>query len=199
MTAEMSSEYPARFVDRGESQIANWRPLAQWLLALPHLIIAGALQNIAGPVALVSWFIIMFTGKLPAGIANLQAMIIRYQTLANGYTLGLTEQFPPFMFDTVSADPGTYTLGVDLQPDLGERDRVSVFFRIFLLIPAMFMMMIYGLLFMVTGTIAWFAVLFTGKYPDGLRRITVGLQDFVVRFSAYAMLLTDRFAPLNLT
>jgi hypothetical protein len=42
-------------------------------------------------------------------------------------------------------------------------------------------------------------VLFTGSYPAGLRRITVGLQDFVVRFSAYAMLLTDRFAPLNLT
>jgi len=199
MTAETSAPYPARFVARGESSIANWRPLAQWVLALPHQIIAWALQYIAGPVALVSWFVIMFTGRLPEGIANLQAMGIRYQTVANGYTLGLTEQYPPFVFDTVSADPGTYTLGVDLQPGLGDRDRVSVFFRIFLLIPAMFLMMIYGLVFMVTGTIAWFAVLFTGSYPASLRRITVGLQDFVVRFSAYAMLLTDRFAPLNLT
>ena len=70
MTAETSAPYPARFVARGESSIANWRPLAQWVLALPHQIIAWALQYIAGPVALVSWFVIMFTGRLPEEIGR---------------------------------------------------------------------------------------------------------------------------------
>jgi hypothetical protein len=199
MTEATSEQYPARFVDRGSPSIANWRPLAQWILVIPHMIVAGVLQQVGSVVTFVSWFIIMFTGKLPEGVANLQCMIIRYVAVTHAYGVGLTEEYPPFVFDTVAADPGTYTLGVDITPELEDRNRVTVFFRIFLLIPAMFLVFIYGIVFFFTGTIAWFAVLFTGKYPAGLRRITVGLNDFVVRIMSYGWLLNDRFAPLNLT
>ncbi len=199
MAATTGSPYPARFIDNGTDEIANWRPLAHWLLAIPHLFIAGVLGYIVGIVAFVSWFIILFTGKLPAGIAGFQTMVMRYTTRAHGYTVGLTEDYPPFEFDAVTADPGTYSLGVDVEPELEGRNRVTVFFRFFLLIPGVIVMYVYAIIWFFVGLIAWFAVLFTGRYPEGLRRITVGLTDFVVRFQAYANLLTDRFTPLNLT
>jgi Domain of unknown function (DUF4389) len=69
--------YPATLeVDRAE-RIANWRPIVQWLLAIPHWAILNALQDLSGIVAVISWFVILFTGKLPEALANLQCLIIR--------------------------------------------------------------------------------------------------------------------------
>ena len=40
-------EYPASIDVRTPDQVARWRPLVQWILAIPHLIIGGALQYVA--------------------------------------------------------------------------------------------------------------------------------------------------------
>jgi hypothetical protein len=51
-------------------------------LAITHLIIASALEYVTGAVAVISWFVILFTGQLPVGLANFQAMILRYMARA---------------------------------------------------------------------------------------------------------------------
>ena len=48
--------------------------------------------------------------------------------------------------------------------------------------------------------IAWFAILFTGKYPKSLFDFVVGVQRWSLRVSAYAVLLiTDRYPPFSLS
>ena len=51
----------------------NWRPLLNWLFAIPHLIIANALGNVANLLSVISWFSIVFTGHMPEGIAHVAA------------------------------------------------------------------------------------------------------------------------------
>ena len=48
--------------------------------------------------------------------------------------------------------------------------------------------------------IAWFAILFTGKYPKSLFAYVVGVQRWTLRVDAYAILLiTDRYPPFSLS
>jgi len=47
--------YPATITVETPAKMDNWRPLVQWILAIPHLIVAGALDYVSGAVGVVSW------------------------------------------------------------------------------------------------------------------------------------------------
>jgi hypothetical protein len=47
--------------------------------------------------------------------------------------------------------------------------------------------------------IAWFAILFTGRYPEGLFNFVTGVMRWGLRVNAYAFLLiTDTYPPFSL-
>ena len=75
---EGSPSYPATFSFDPPAKVANWRPLVNWLLAIPHFVILYVLQTVSQVIGIISWFAIVFTGKLPDGLANLQVMYLRY-------------------------------------------------------------------------------------------------------------------------
>src|SRR5688572_21718735 len=128
--------YPAVLELHSDTKIANWRPLVQWLLAIPHLVIANVLSNIGNLVAVVSWFAILFTGALPPGLATFQCMVIRYNVRAVSYALWLREPYPAFDFSTVTVDPGGDPVRVDLEPAYENRNKLTVALRFVWIIPA---------------------------------------------------------------
>ena len=191
--------YPAQLVFAPPERIANWRPLVQWLLAVPHFMVLYALRSVVEILAVISWFIIVFTGGLPDGIVRVQAMFLRYQARVSLYAGFLQEEYPPFNFDTVAADPGDVSrLRVDLQPELQNRNRVTVGFRLILAIPQAIVLVVLWLAAVVVFIIGFFAVLFTGHWPDGLRMFVLNVIRYQLRFEAYLFLLTDRYPPFAL-
>jgi uncharacterized protein DUF4389 len=191
--------YPAGLDLTAPPEIARWRPLVQWFLAIPHLVIANVLGRVAYVVAFVSWFIVLFTGKLPEGIAGFQAMYLRYNQRATMYAGFLLEPYPPFTFGTDSADPGNYEgLSVEFEPELEDRNRLTVAFRLLLVIPQFVVLFFVGIAAGVLWIVAWFAVIILGRWPDGLRDFVVGVNRWSMRVEAYFLLLTDLYPPFSL-
>jgi hypothetical protein len=193
---EGSSSFPATFSFDSPERIANWRPLVNWLLAIPHLIILNVLQTVSQVVGVISWFAIVFTGKLPDGLANFQAMYLRYMLRTYTYVGFLREEYPPFNFTTAASDPGDDPrVRVDVHPQLTDRNRLTAFFRIILVIPQLIVLVALTVASAVVTLIAAFAVLFTGRWPMGMRDFVINVDRWSLRVQAYLMLLTDTYPP----
>ena len=70
---------------------------------------------------------------------------------------------------------------------------VEMFFRWLLIIPHLIVAYLYGIAFLVTVVIAWFALVFTARYPKGLYEFNAGVVRFFTRFNGYRRPVTDQF------
>ena len=191
--------YPATLTYDPPERIANWRPLVQWFLAIPHWVVLYVLRAVAEVLAVISWFIILFTGRFPESIANFQAMYLRYQARVATYSGFLREEYPPFAFATSSSDPGeVQRLRIDVRPVLEDRNRLTVAFRLILAIPHAVVLVALWIASLVVFVISFFAVLFTGRWPDGLRAFVVNVLRYQLRFETYLSLLVDEYPPFAL-
>lgn len=76
-------------------------------------------------------------------------------------------------------------------------NRLSVLFRIVLIIPHAFVLMAWGIAAFLTLIVAWFALVLTGRYPRGLYDFHAGFLRQSAAYSGYAYLLDDRFPPIS--
>jgi hypothetical protein len=195
----MSAPYPATFTFDPPEKVANWRPLVHWLLAIPHFVVLYVLGIVSSIVGCISWLVIVFTGNLPDGLANIQAMYMRYAARTFTYLAFLREEYPPFTFATTTTDPGDDPrVRLDVVPQLTDRNRVTTFFRILLVIPQMIVLGILGIGVYVALFIGFFAVLFTGHWPTGLRDFLIKFMRWSIRVQTYYLLLTDVYPPFSL-
>ncbi len=192
-------DYPATLAVRTPPRLANWRPLVQWILAIPHLIIAGALSYASGAVAVISWFVILFTGKLPVGLANFQIMTMRYTLRTQLYAGYLHDSYPPFDFTMSASEPGGTPVDFAITPALENRNRLTVGLRFLWVIPALLFSFVISLVGAICWFLGFFAVLFTGSWPTGLRDWVMNMQRVSIRTNAYAYMLTDEYPPFVTT
>ncbi|HNJ97339.1 MAG TPA: DUF4389 domain-containing protein [Ilumatobacteraceae bacterium] len=155
--------------------------------AIPHLIIVNVLSRLAQVLALVQWFIVLFTGKRNRGLWDLGRNCLSWEVRANAYAMMLYDTYPNFGFEKKD-EPVEFGLEWD-----DSVDRLSVALRIIYAIPALFILIFVGIgaFFVALGT--WFAILFTGNQPRGMFDFLVKVERFGARLSAYLYLLTDTY------
>jgi uncharacterized protein DUF4389 len=78
------------------------------------------------------------------------------------------------------------------------RSRLTTFFRLILLIPLLIVAFFYVLAAEVVVIIAWFVLLFTARWPEGLYKFTVGVLRFRTRVFAYGVFACDPYPPFGL-
>ncbi|HZN14139.1 MAG TPA: DUF4389 domain-containing protein [Acidimicrobiales bacterium] len=179
-------------------EAANWRPLVSWLLAIPQWFVVSVLGGVSQVLVVISFFTVLFTRKIPDGIYNFQAMYLRYSWRTTSYTLFMRESYPPFTFEMQTTDPGDDPAQLSIA-DQGELNRWLPLVKWLLLIPHFI-----ALIFLAIGAIfvwiaAFFAVLFTGRWPGGMRNYMIGLERWSTRVNAYLYLMRDEYPPFSLT
>lgn len=90
----------------------------------------------------------------------------------------------------------TYPVVYQQSPPV-KRSRLTVFFRLLLIIPHMIWAFFYGIGAGVVVIIAWFALLFTARYPRGMYDFVAGYLRFITRVYAYMLLIVDQFPPFD--
>ena len=69
------------------------------IAALPHYIVLLVLGIAAAVVWIVVQWVILFAAVYPRGMFDFSAGVLRWQTRVSGYTLGLSDRYPPFTFE----------------------------------------------------------------------------------------------------
>lgn len=189
--------------------------LFRFFLAIPHLILVGGIgtatlayqdQNmststvgeggllgaVACFLAIVSWFTILFTGSHIIGIRQFTTFYLRWRTRALAYFFLLQDDYPPF-------GDAPYPVTFDCVDPVVARDRLTVGFRLILVIPHAFVLAFVFFLAALLTIAAWFLILFTGNYPAVLYDFTAGALRWRLRVEAYTLLLVDEYPPFSLT
>jgi Domain of unknown function (DUF4389) len=90
-----------------------------------------------------------------------------------------------------------YPISFEADPALEGRNRLTTFFRYIVAIPWLIVASIYGFVAEIVAVIAWFAIVFTGKYPEGLYNFNAGYLRMITRVNGFEYLLTDEWPPFG--
>jgi hypothetical protein len=185
------------------------------ILAIPHLILVGSvgagfavhsgrsdatsfggetglLGSLALLLAVVSWFTIVISGDHFTPIRQYTRFYLRWRVRMLAYFMLLEDRYPPF-----GDEPYPAALTFE-EPDK-PRDRLTVGLRLFLAIPHFIVLFFVSCGWWVTTVVAWFLILITGRYPQGLYDFGIGAMRWLIRVEAYVLLLIDDYPPFSLT
>mgnify|MGYP001827497487 FL=1 len=154
-------------------------------------------QTSTGGITASLWFatllMIVFRVKYPRWWFDFSKELSRFLTRVGAYLALLTDQYPS------TDEEQAVHLDLDYPSVEHDLNRWLPLVKWFLAIPHYFVLafLFIGAFFSVV--IAWFAILFTGRYPRGLFDFVVGVGRWALRVDAYAFLLiTDRYPPFSL-
>jgi hypothetical protein len=143
---------------------------------------------IAGPLLMI-----LFREKYPRWWFDWNLELTRFSSRVTLYAALLDDRYP-------STDEAQ-SLRLDIPyPDVRtELNRWLPLVKWLLAIPHYIVLVFLFIAAFVCIVVAWFAILFTGRYPRGLFDFVVGVGRWSTRVSAYAFLLvTDRYPPFSL-
>ena len=102
----MSTTYPVQLDLTADTRIARWRPLVQWLLAVPHFVIVSVLTTLRHVLTAISFVTVLFTKRIPRQVFDAIAMTYRYEWRSASYALFLHETYPSFDFQPAAGVDG---------------------------------------------------------------------------------------------
>jgi hypothetical protein len=92
----LKQDYPVDVEIAGPEPQGRASVFFRLILAIPAIIVMQILRNLSGVLAFFSWWIALFTARVPEGIRNFGAFALRYETQTYAYLGLLTGQYPSF-------------------------------------------------------------------------------------------------------
>jgi hypothetical protein len=186
------ADYPVHLEIERQEEYSRFMPLIKWLLAIPHYIALLVLGIGAIFVAIASFFVVLFTGRYPEGMFNYMVGVHRWGLRVVAYTDFMVDPYPPF---TLEDDPA-YPVHFDIDyPEHVNRWRPLVHWL--LVIPYAIVAYIIYYLGRIMVFFAFFTILFTKRFPEGMFNIVRISLRWLARASAYEYWMVTRYPPFE--
>jgi hypothetical protein len=201
---QFSVEYPDRDLNR---LTTAFRPI----VAIPILIVLGAVDGgwagwgdyghgrevaigAGGLLVLAPLLMIVFRQKYPRWWFDWNRELLRFTNRVCVYLALMDDRYP--------ATDEQQGVRLELPYPDAQRDlkRWLPLVKWLLAIPHYILLFFLTIAAVVAIVVAWFAILFTGRYPRGLFDFVLGVVRWANRVTAYAfVLVTDQYPPFRLS
>ncbi|MGI8519281.1 MAG: DUF4389 domain-containing protein [Actinomycetota bacterium] len=207
---QQHANYPLRFsVDYPERDLNRLTTFFRLFVAIPILIVLSSVaggawqwsydngETAAAAAGGLLFFgpllMILFRQKYPRWWFDFNLQLTRFSTRVSSYLALMSDRYP-------STDE-EQSVHLDLEYPNVKKDlnRWLPLVKWLLAIPHYIVLLFLGIAAVFAVIVAWFVILFTGRYPRSIFDFIEGVQRWALRVQAYAMLLvTDRYPPFRL-
>jgi len=205
----MVSNYPVQFnVDYPSRPLGRLTTAFRFLIAIPIValltLLSGSTFNdgdqarntlvIGGAAVFVPLVLMLvFRQKYPRWWFDWNLNMLRFSNRVTAYLALLDDRYP-------STDE-EQSVHLDFAyPEVRQMNRWLPLVKWLLAIPHYVVLFFLGIAVLVSIVVAWFAILFTGRYPRSLFDLVVGVMRWSNRVNAYAFtLVTDQYPPFRLS
>ena len=199
--------YPVQFdVEYPEGPRNRVTVLFRLILAIPALIILGLFTDSAtstsdwqsyasagGFLFLPTLLLLLFRHRYPRWWFDFNAQLLAFVNRVSIYFYLLRDEYPS------TEDRQALNMRVAYPDAKAQLSRWLPLVKWLLAIPHYIVLVFLSIALLVTTIVAWFAILFTGRYPRGLFDFSVGVHRWTTRVLCYSLLLTtDRYPPFRL-
>jgi hypothetical protein len=205
--------YPVQFsVDYPDRDLNRLTTAFRIFVAIPILIVAATVSNdqagwgadarhggtivfgTAGLLFLPPLLMIVFRQKYPRWWFDWNLELMRFSNRIGVYLALMDDRYPS------TDERQSVALDFPYPEAKQELNRWLPLVKWFLAIPHYIVLFFLSIAAFVCIVIAWFAILFTGRYPRGLFDFVLGVGRWANRVVAYAFtLVTDRYPPFRLS
>ena len=183
-------EYPLRYAVDYPEKLNRVSTAFRIIWLIPVLIVSMVVN---GTLFLAPLLMILFRRKYPRWWFAWNLELSRFTNRLGASMALLTDQYP-----SIDSEQAVH-LDMDYPDVENDLNRWLPLVKWLLAIPHWFLLIFLWLAAFVVIIIAWFAILFTGRYPSGLFNFVVGVGRWSLRVTAYSILLvTDRYPPFSL-
>jgi hypothetical protein len=206
----MVNNYPVQFdVDYPSRPLDRVTTAFRFLIAIPIVVVLTMLSGsafdngdesarnslvIGGAAVFVPLVLMLvFRQKYPRWWFDWNLNLLRFSNRVTAYLALLDDRYP-------STDE-EQSVHLDFAyPEARQMNRWLPLVKWLLAIPHYFVLFFLSIAVVVSIIVAWFAILFTGRYPRSLFEFVVGVMRWSNRVNAYAFtLVTDQYPPFRLS